>query len=446
MGIRKLLNKLESSDKVSSTLLSSIRDSLSQPMLVEPSMIDGYVRTALLGKSAIHTHATLEGSNKAVHSYIMRDIKAGVLEISGALTARDEHRECEATPASYAAIKQNMELMLAEDVDFIIARIDSGGGQASQMFDLSRWIKSLRTEVRLLAVIDDNAYSAAYGIASAFDSIYVSDTSGALSIGVVMRHVHKADPDAEITYIYAGERKIDMSPDLPLSEDAQLLALKEVQRLYGLFTELVAVNLDISTDAVESTKAGTLHGSEIVSAGYATEVLTFDGVIQKIYNGEIMTLDEIKEAKGRITSQEANIVKAKRNVEEAEAKLSDADKAKLSAETQPKTEMSVAELKADQLAKVKTQQDAKVEAQKKAESERLEMIAHICNAGNVSNELQSTLLASGVSVKEASTNVADFTKNEHNINSSQHLETNNLSETEAEKHKRLVKSWEKAFS
>ena len=185
MTIEKLINKLVSTHKLNSNIGELILTETSKPMLIIPQLVDSYIHGFLLDSTMAKT--TISGDYSPVPAYYLPEIKTGVLEINGAMTARDTEVPCMKSPASYESIKASMSSLIDSGAGIIVARFNSGGGVASQMFDLSRWIAEQRDVVNLIAVIDDHAYSAAYGLASAFESIYATDTSGAGSIGVVLR-------------------------------------------------------------------------------------------------------------------------------------------------------------------------------------------------------------------------------------------------------------------
>ena len=111
------------------------------------------------------------------------------MDISGSLVDREMSVPCARSPVSYEAIKLEMTDLLENDnVDTIIARLDTPGGVASQNMDLSDFIYNSRGQgTKLIAVVDDMAYSAGFGIASAFEEIWISRTGGVGSVGVVDR-------------------------------------------------------------------------------------------------------------------------------------------------------------------------------------------------------------------------------------------------------------------
>lgn len=218
----------------------------------------------------------------------MVDIVAGiaVLDVSGALVSRPTGY---CSPLSYAEIGQSFDDSLADDnVSIIVLRLDSSGGEASGMFDLSDHIFASRGIKPIIAVVDDMAYSAAYGIASACDEIWVTRTGGVGSVGVVSYHVDVSENNkkqgVKIEYLYAGERKVDGNPHEPLADEARASMQGEINRLYDLFVSTVARNRSMSEQAVRDTQAGTFHGDQAIQAGFADKLGTFSEAINGLLN------------------------------------------------------------------------------------------------------------------------------------------------------------------
>ena len=213
-----------------------------------------------------------------------------VLDISGALVAREMNVPCGQAPVSYEGIKQEFQTLLAmpnSEIDTIVGRFNSPGGAASQNMDLSDFIYASRGQgKRLIAMVDDMAYSAAFSIASAFDEVWVTRTSGVGSVGVVSYHVDRSEANSrqgiKYEYIYAGDKKVLGNPNEPLSDAAKVEYQSEVSRLYELFTSTIARNMGMTIDAVKATEAGTYHGEAAMAVGFAHKIGTFDELLSSI--------------------------------------------------------------------------------------------------------------------------------------------------------------------
>jgi capsid assembly protease len=161
----------------------------------------------------------------------------------------------------------------------VLLDIDSPGGESGGVFELARDIRAMAGIKPIWAVANDDAMSAAYAIAAATDQIWLTETGGVGSIGVIAMHTDQSGFDAaqgfSFSYVYAGERKTDFNPHQPLSTDARRIVQTEVDRLYSMFVGLVADYRGMRATAVAGTEAGTFHGHRAVSLGLADRIGTF---------------------------------------------------------------------------------------------------------------------------------------------------------------------------
>ena len=262
---------------------------MAQPLFVHPQLGAAVMRSYLDTPmdNAAKPQSRHGDNDEYSYAVTIRD-NVAVMDVSGALTAREENVPCAQSPASYEVIKQDMQALMAnKHIDTIIGRFDSPGGMAAQNMDLSDYIYASRGQgKKLIAMVDDMAYSAAYGIASAFDQIWVTRTSGVGSVGVVSYHVDQSEADAKagikIEYIFAGDKKVLGNPHEALTEEGRASYQQEVSRLYTLFTSTIARNLGMTLEAVQATQAGTFHGEEAVNAGFAHVIGTFDQLLESL--------------------------------------------------------------------------------------------------------------------------------------------------------------------
>jgi len=170
--------------------------------------------------------------------------------------------------------------MADPEVQGIVFKVNSPGGEVSGNFDLVDYLHSLRAEKPTLAVASDHAYSAAYNIASAAGEIYVSRTGGVGSIGVVTMHIDLSEYMKKmgigITFVHAGKHKVDGNPYEPLKPEVKKRMQSRIDGLYSIFVSSVARNRDMDEEAVRSTEALTYSAEESVEVGLADAVSSFD--------------------------------------------------------------------------------------------------------------------------------------------------------------------------
>ena len=212
-----------------------------------------------------------------------------VIPIYGSLVKRTVGLQVESGLTSYASIANQIDSAVADPtVSGIVLDIDSPGGEAAGVFELSRRIRTAGQTKPIWAVANDAAFSAAYAIAASAERLFITETAGVGSIGVIALHVDQSAKDAtdglRYTAITAGEHKNDFSPHEPLSVQAHASLQAEVDRLYALFTDQVAQMRGIKPQAVRGTQAALFFGGDAVKAGLADGVLSLDAAVSEMRN------------------------------------------------------------------------------------------------------------------------------------------------------------------
>lgn len=210
-----------------------------------------------------------------------------VISILGTLVRRTGAMDAASGLTSYASISAQINAAINDpNVDAVLLDIDSPGGEAGGAFDLADEIVSARSIKPIWAVANDDAFSAAYAIACSAERIYLTRTGGVGSIGVIALHVDQTQRDAldgyRYTAIYAGDRKNDLSPHLPLSNEASTALQTEVDRLYEMFVSTVATNRGLDAQAVRDTQAGLFYAGDAIEAGFADAIGTADDALRAL--------------------------------------------------------------------------------------------------------------------------------------------------------------------
>ena len=207
-----------------------------------------------------------------------------VIPVYGTLVRRSLGLDAASGLTSYGQVAAMLDAALADaSVTGILLDIDSPGGEAGGVFELAQRVRAASAVKPVWAVASDSAFSAAYAIACAASRIYVSQTGGVGSIGVIAMHVDQTARDAQDGYRYtavtAGAHKNDFSPHEPLDPDAYALLQAEVDRLYGLFVDHVASMRGLDAAAVRATEAGLYFGPNAISVGLADRLGTTESAL-----------------------------------------------------------------------------------------------------------------------------------------------------------------------
>ncbi len=211
-----------------------------------------------------------------------------VIPVHGTLVKRSLGIEAASGLTSYGEIAAMLDSALADpQVSGILLDIDSPGGEASGSFELARRVREVAAIKPVWAVANDAAYSAAYAIAASAQRLFVTETGGVGSIGVIALHVDQSVKDANdgyrFTAITAGAHKNDYSPHEPLSDSAKTELQSEVDRLYAIFTEHIAAMRGLKLDAVRATEAGLYFGGNAVAQGLADGVQSLDATLNQFH-------------------------------------------------------------------------------------------------------------------------------------------------------------------
>nr|WP_223961951.1 S49 family peptidase [Burkholderia diffusa] len=207
-----------------------------------------------------------------------------VIPVQGTLVAKLGTLHPYSGMTGYDGIRTNLAMALTDDaVRAIALDIDSPGGEVACCFDLVDAIYAARGVKPVRAILTENAYSAAYAIASACDSITVPRTGGTGSVGVIVAHVDfsKALTAAGITVtlITYGEHKADANDVQPLSDSARERIQQDVNTVGELFVATVARNRNLSPARVRATQGRTYLGGAGVDIGLADAVMAPDAAL-----------------------------------------------------------------------------------------------------------------------------------------------------------------------
>ncbi len=209
------------------------------------------------------------------------------IEVSGTLVQKLGTVRPYSGMTGYDGIRQNLFAAMDDPkVSGIVLDIDSPGGEVSGCFDLVDTIYELRGTKPMWAILNENAFSAAYAIASATDYITAPRTGGVDTIVDVTAHADYSQAldktGIKVTFITFGDFKADCAPELPLSDEAKQRIQKDIDVMGELFVQTVARNRGISADSVRNTQAATFLGNEGVSLKLADRVAAPDAAFREL--------------------------------------------------------------------------------------------------------------------------------------------------------------------
>lgn len=163
-------------------------------------------------------------------------------------------------------------------VSAILLDINSPGGVVRGCAECALAISEAAASKPVLAYAADMAASAAYWLASQATQIHVSSTGEVGSIGVITGHADYSESlkgaGVKFTPIFAGERKADGHPYLPLGDEAKAGIQKRLNAIYAEFISAVARGRKMDGNDVRNTQAAMFPSREAVRNGLADAVST----------------------------------------------------------------------------------------------------------------------------------------------------------------------------
>lgn len=254
------------------------------PLAIHPAKME-IILAALSERLGIHNYAAtpkahgmdlwdedeFQGGNREGYK-IVEGI--AVIEVAGTLVQHLGTLNPYSGMTGYDGIRQNFLTALhdpqSKGIAFII---NSPGGEVAGCFDLVDTIFQARPAKQVWAILDENACSAAYAIASACDHIAVPRTGYTGSVGVITCHVDFSQAldkgGVKVTFIQYGDRKSDGAAEKPLSSDALQSFQSDINAMGDLFANTVARNRGLDPQHVKDTQAQTYLGWRGIEVGFA---------------------------------------------------------------------------------------------------------------------------------------------------------------------------------
>jgi len=168
-------------------------------------------------------------------------------------------------------------------VKALVLDVDSPGGEATGINELSEMIFQARARKPIKAYVGGMGASAAYWIASAADEVVVDDTAQLGSVGVVLNIRKRDDRAGEKTYEIVSSNAPNKRPDLD-TESGRAQLQTRTDELANVFLDKVARNRGIPREEVNSRfrQGGIATGAIAVEAGMADRLGSLEGLIAEL--------------------------------------------------------------------------------------------------------------------------------------------------------------------
>jgi len=208
------------------------------------------------------------------------DENVAIIPVEGSLT-KSWGLDPSSGVTGYDGIETKLVAAQADsDIRGIWMPYDSGGGDIAGLFPLMDLISkmSVRNGGRkpIYAMISDYCYSAAYALAAAADKVFIPETGGAGSVGVITMHADLSEAykmkGINVTVIRSGERKAKPNSMEPI-EAVDLARIQgQIDQIRDMFAARVARDRGIPKLRVLKTEAVDYMGEEAKAIGFVDRV------------------------------------------------------------------------------------------------------------------------------------------------------------------------------
>jgi signal peptide peptidase SppA len=176
-------------------------------------------------------------------------------------------------------------------ISSIVLDIDSPGGSAAMVEETAQMVRSARDVKPIIACANHLCASAAYYIGAQASQFFGTDSAYVGSIGTYLVHEDQSEKNRQegikVTYISAGENKVDGNPDEPLSDSARQHMQQIVNEANNRFLNAVAQGRGVSIDQVrDNYGGGKVFGAETaLELGMIDGIQTLDSVVGRASEG-----------------------------------------------------------------------------------------------------------------------------------------------------------------
>jgi signal peptide peptidase SppA len=213
----------------------------------------------------------------------------GIIPVFGPVDQRLTGALLKAGGTATEEISAALDAMLADpSISTILLQVDSPGGTAYGIEELSDKIYQTRGQKPIWAIADSMAASAAYWIASSADQLFASPGADVGSVGVYLIHADESkaleQEGVKVTLVRAGKYKAEMAPFLPLSADAIGHMQERVDDIYARFLGALKRNRGVPLEQVRSQfgQGRLVAADQARAAGMIDKVMTFEELLDKL--------------------------------------------------------------------------------------------------------------------------------------------------------------------
>jgi signal peptide peptidase SppA len=212
-----------------------------------------------------------------------------LIPIHGVLAHRMSAMDESSGGMSAERIGQMVSTVAADpSIGTILYDYHTPGGAVPGIQELTAQMFALRGVKKQIAMVNDQASSAGYWLASQADEIISIPSGVAGSIGVFTAHSDLSQALAKeginVTLISAGKHKLEGNPFEPLSDEAKAVLQARVDEAYGWFVRDVARGRKVTQAAVREGygEGRALTAKDALKAGLIDSIGTFEATVERL--------------------------------------------------------------------------------------------------------------------------------------------------------------------
>lgn len=222
-------------------------------------------------------------NNQPANSYTLREGGVALISVEGVIAPKANlFTDISGGTSSQILVKQLQTAAADSRVKSVLQVIDSPGGSVMGTPEWGAAVKAVGAVKPIVSVSDGVMHSAAYWGGSAANAVYLTGAMGqAGSIGVYARMGLSQPDPTSIEFVRGNYKRGGINGERP---SAEYMARYESQLdyMYSLFVDTVAVNRDASPDDVLTHMADgrTFIGQQAVDAGLVDGIQTIDALVE----------------------------------------------------------------------------------------------------------------------------------------------------------------------
>ena len=224
--------------------------------------------------------------NNQPTAYTVHEGGVAVIDIEGVIAAKANlFTQVSGGLSARMLEKAMLDAKADPAVKSLIQVHDSPGGSVFGTPEVAVASRAFAEEKPLVSIATAQMCSASYWIGSAANAIYITGPTVQVgSIGVVATHEYNPRASGQVTEITAGQYKRIASGSAPLSMEGKAYLQAQVDHLYQVFVDTVAMQRGVSAEQVLERMADgrVFTGQQAIDAGLVDGVSSLDALVAEL--------------------------------------------------------------------------------------------------------------------------------------------------------------------